>query len=376
MKKLDRLEYAERIDRHGMLRMIDTMPEQLTESLSDAEKFFSQKNLSRKFSSVVIAGMGGSAIGGDIIRNWIGDEASVPIEVLRNIQLPAYASEETLVVVISYSGETEESLRVLVEASRRGCVTYSVASGGRLMEISGKLGTLFMRVKPNLPPRAALPQLFASASYVLWKHGIAKNLESELNAVAERLQQIRETIGFPVPVKSNPAKSMAVSLLGKIPVIYSLERMGSVARRLKDQFNENSKVSAKFDLIPEALHNEVEGWTNLGALKAASVFSAILVRDNGETPVESPRVEHLKVFLKSVRGLKVHEVKGDASTRLGRIFSAIYFGDYLSYYLALARGVDPTPVEKIQSLKKKVLAEIGFEEWLEAGLREAGSSSP
>jgi len=366
MELLDDLQEMRKIDQADMLEAISSVPEHYLAALDIVKKSSLEEFLSKEIANCVIAGVGGSAIGGDIICNWVERRVGLPIQVCRDYHLPAYANRRTAVIAISYSGETAETLNQFLEAYERNCVLAGVCSGGRLEKICSELGIPLVKVEKGLQPRAALPYLFVAPALLMERLGLIENAEREIKSAVENLRKIREKVGASIPVQQNPAKRLALSLVGKFPIIYSLRRVDSVARRLKNQFNENSKVSAKVDFLPEASHNEIEGWGK--ALN--SVFSIIFVRDNGESQEEISGIEEMKSLLEKSGISDMNEIRGEAETVLGRLLSAIYYCDYVSYYLAIARGVDPTPVERIQMLKKRILERTKFQETLDERMKE------
>jgi glucose/mannose-6-phosphate isomerase len=368
---LDDLNQIRAIDRFNMVEAIETMPEQLIDALNIAYASNLEGVAGKDFANVIIAGVGGSAIGGDIIVNWISDKVSVPIHVCRDYRIPAYANEDTFVIAVSYSGETEETLKVLLEAYERGCVLAAVFSGGKMEEISEKFNMPSVKVRRNLQPRAALPYLFSPLAVMLEKCGLIENLREEVNLTVGRLNELRGRIGLLTPMERNSAKQLAARLVGRIPVIYSLKRTECLARRLKNQFNENSKVPAKYDCLPEACHNEVEGWQN-SMLEGTPPFF-IFIRDSEESEDEAYRMEEMEKAVTESGVAEVSEVYCEAETRLARLFTGIYYGDYLSFYLAAARGVDPTPINRIQKLKERISARTKFEKFLEEKVKKLGN---
>jgi glucose/mannose-6-phosphate isomerase len=337
-----------------MLRLVESFPDLLAEGL-ECRWEIQPKGPAETPSNVIIIGYGGSAISGDILRNWLSKKAAVPVEVCRDLQLPAYAGRETLAICVSYSGETGESLKLLEEAIKAGCQIAAVTSGGAMSEICRKLNLPIVRVREGLPPRAALPLLLSALILVLLTFNVVGDLRGEVvQAIRElktQVSELRPSINSDV----NSSKKLALELIHSIPTIYALERMSSVARRLKDQFNENSKVPAKFDLVPEACHNEVQGWSQTWLSEhSGSLFSVILVRDSEETPEETLRLELLNDQLRLAGVEQIHEIRTEAKTDLGRILLPINLGDFVSVYLALARGLDPTPIPAIEQLKRNL----------------------
>jgi len=350
---LDDLERIRTIDRSGMLEVQMSMPEACMNALRLAEEFLEHEKvvdyLEEAPSSLVITGMGGSSIGGEILQDWLLDSSPIPIYVSRSYQLPAYIGEKSLVFAISYSGETEETLSCFLDALSRGCRVMTLTSGGRLKELSIQQRVPCVTVPSGLMPRAALPYLFFPLALTFSKLIKEKRLEEELEEVPKVLKKMRDDVAPEVPQKDNPAKRLASDLLHTIPVIYASNGCASVARRMKTQFNENSKIPSYTMVFPEGFHNEIVGYE--GQQELSRPLSVILLRDEEENPRIRAKLEIMKGLMKGkTKVLREIWIRGE--TRLAKIFSTLYLGDVTSVYLALLYGVDPTPVESISKIKQ------------------------
>jgi glucose/mannose-6-phosphate isomerase len=315
---------------------------------------------------IIVAGMGGSAIGGDLMKDWARDRLAVPIEVCREYSLPKYANEDTLVFVVSYSGETEESLSVFLDAIKRKCMIACVSSGGKLNEFAEKLELPSLRVPSDMPPRASLPYLFVPLIVFLKKLGLASNVDSEISESIKILKQISDENSPEKPLETSFSKALASNIIGTVPIVYGFGAYRAVAQRLKTQFNENSKVPAKWEFFPELDHNEIVGWEEAG--KLAKCFSVILLRDESEAKVIGHRIEATKELMRE-GSLKLFEVWSRGHSTLAKMASLISVGDFTSVYLAVLRGVDPTPVKTISLLKEK-LKQSGLKEKVVRELEE------
>ena len=322
-----------------------------------------------KPENVVVAGMGGSAISGELLKDWARDKTQVPIEVSRDYMLPAYANERSLVLVMSYSGETEESLSSFLDALKRRCMIFCVSSGGSLLEFAEKLGVPYLRVPSGIPPRAALPYMFVPLLRLMEKAGIVSGVSGEFSEAVELLARVSGENSPELPVKGNFAKMLASGINGRAPVVYGFGVYRSVAQRFKQQFNENSKVPSKWEFFSELNHNEIVGWEKAGNL--AECFSIIILRDKMESDVIRSRIETTKVLLPS--GSKMFEVWGQGKCALARMLSTVCIGDFTSVYLAILGGVDPTPVENINLLKEKTKL-VGAKERVKRELAELTGS--
>jgi len=368
MQILDDLRLLESRDRSGMLRLVESFPDLLAEGL-ECRWEIQPKGPIEKPSNVIIIGYGGSAISGDILRDWLSRRTTIQIEICRDLELPTYAGEGTLAICVSYSGETEESLKLLEAAIKAGCQVAVATSGGIMSEICNKLNLPTVRVRGGLPPRAALPLILSALVLMLLTFDIVGDVRGEIVQAIRELKAQVIKLGPSVSSVSNPSKKLALELIDSMPIIYSLERMSSVARRLKDQFNENSKVPAKFDLLPEACHNEIQGWSSTWlSSHRGDRFPVILIRDSKETSDETSRLELLKEQVRLAGIESINEIKTEATTDLGRILLSINLGDFTSVYLALAKGLDPTPIPAIEQLKRNLESRSGEKEKIRKAL--------
>ncbi|MEM0359348.1 MAG: bifunctional phosphoglucose/phosphomannose isomerase [Candidatus Hadarchaeales archaeon] len=331
------MEEIGKVDKGGMLAELLRFPERCGEALS-----LEVRTGKRRVGKVVLAGMGGSAIAGDLLRDWL--VPPFPFEVCRDYHLPRWVGRDTLVLAVSYSGNTEETLSCLSEALERGAEVVGISSGGRLEEKCLEEGIPHVKVPGGMMPRVALPFLLFPSFSVLRKKGLVEVGREELEEAWERLGRLRRRLA--PGVKGNPAEEAAERLKGTLPFIYAPGGIAGVALRLKTQLNENSKVPAKVELLPELCHNEIVG------LRSSPPFVSFILLRSGE---ENRRMEVRMEFLKELlRGRKVVEFRGEGRGRLARLLTLVYFGDFLSFYLAVKRGVDPTPVPEIEELKKRL----------------------
>jgi len=351
---LDDTGKIRKIDKSGMLSFCVDAAEHYRKASEAAEKISLHYS---KPENIIVAGMGGSAIGGELLKDWARDKVQVPIEVSRAYSLPAYANEKSLVFIVSYSGETEETLSSFLDAVKRKCMIFCVSSGGSLLEFAEKLRLPYLRVPSGFPPRAALPYLFTPLLVSLEKTGVVSGVSGGLSEAMTLLGRVSGENASERSLKGNLAKSLAVGINGSVPVVYGFGVYRSVAQRFKQQFNENSKVPSKWEYFSELNHNEVVGWERAGRL--AECFSAIFVRDENEPSEIRNRIEITKSLMGS--GSKLFEVWSQGKSVLARMLSAVCVGDFTSVYLAVLRGVDPTPVNTIAVLKEKV-KEVGTKE--------------
>ncbi|MBN2026152.1 MAG: bifunctional phosphoglucose/phosphomannose isomerase [Actinobacteria bacterium] len=351
---LDDVMALEERDPGGMLAAIESFSKQAAEALRlgrDALDLPSSEGL----KNIAFVGMGGSAIGGDILRTLLEDAVGMPITVHRSYRLPSLLGPDTLAVFVSYSGNTEETLSALEDAVYLRCRIFAITTGGELLERARGHRFPYTVVPGGLQPRAALAYLSLPATVVLEKMGLLQGFARVAHETVDFLQAKREDWGRLTPLARNFAKQLATRLHGKIPVIYGTEGILSVAAyRWKCQFNENSKNPAFCHTLPEMNHNEIVGW-HVQDDFSRRVEVIMLVEEDDASRV-AKRVEVTADILQDkVGGVTVIHVGG--RTRTEKLFSAIHLGDFVSGYLALLNGVDPTPVESIALLKERMAQE-------------------
>jgi glucose/mannose-6-phosphate isomerase len=347
-KILDNLSEIKRIDKSDMLSFCVEAPKHYEKAVKLA------KTVSISYpkpKTIVVVGMGGSAIGGELLKDWARDKIAVPIEVCREYSLPAYADKNTLVFVVSYSGDTEESLSAFLGAIKRRCMVFCINSGGMLHEFAEKLNVPCLRVPSGMAPRATLPYLFMPMPILLNKIGLVSDVTHEISETIKILRQISDSNSPERLLKDNFSKKLASNICGTVPVVYGFEIYRAVAQRLKTQFNENSKVPAKWEFFPELNHNEIVGWEAAGEL--AKYFSIIFIRDDEESEAMRQRIEATKELV-CKKPMKFFEVQSIGKSKLAKMSSVICTGDFTSVYLAIMRGIDPTPVKSITLLKEKM----------------------
>lgn len=309
---------------------------------------------------VVTAGMGGSGIGGDLLRVLLAPTASIPVVVMKDDRLPAFVGPRTLLFACSYSGQTEEILTACSAALAAGASVIAVTSGGRLAEEAREGAYPIVRIPRGLPPRAALPYLLMPMVRVAARLGLTDLSEADVREAAGGLAELAGRWGPAVPAGDNPPKRLAAALHRVIPVVYSASAgVEPVAQRWKTQLNENSKVFAVWNTFPELTHNEVVGWE--GVADGEPPLYLIVLRDRDDSPRGAVRIE-------AVRDLTRHRARGQAevwsqgTSRLARLCSLIMFGDFVSSYLAVISGRDPTPIESISRIRQRLEGAGGRQE--------------
>jgi glucose/mannose-6-phosphate isomerase len=360
---LDKPERVKEVDRSGMLSDLAKTPDYCRDAIKRAGQVSVPEKVDPK--NIVVAGMGGSAIGGEILHDWLRDTLSIPIEVCRDYTLPAYVNKDTLVFVNSYSGNTEETLTAFLTAIHRKCTVTAVTSGGQLERFCKKVQVPYMIIPKGLQPRVAIPYFFFPLVVLMEKMGIISNVEDELEEAIQVLERVGKANAPEVPANKNRAKQLAQELMETIPLIYGFRQYSSIAQRLKAQFNENSKVHSKCDLFPELNHNETVGYEAPEALNKKQ--SIILIRDPKEPPEIRNRIE-ITTNLVFNRANKVLEIKAEGKGKLAKMFSVLCVGDFASVYLAILQNKDPTPVNIINRVKSELAKKSGMKEKFEAEL--------
>lgn len=334
-------------DRSGMLGRLDGFPEQLRRAGTFEPGSFASAG---KISAVVFAGLGGSAIAGDLAVDILGRSLGVPAAVIRDYRLPAWVGKGTLVLLLSYSGDTEETVSMFRDALERGAQAAVVSSGGSLGREAAALGLPMVTIPSGYPPRAALGFLFGGALGILKAARLLDSGEDCLNAAVEAAQAAARRCGPGSIFRKNPARRLAACLRGTVPVLYASGPLASTALRWKNQFEENGKNAAFTGVIPEINHNGIVGWENPAPV--LDDFSVVFLRDRSESAAVGKRFAVTAALLRPRRCLCM--VSARAETFPARVFALIATGDWTSFYLALENGVDPTPVDRITRLKREL----------------------
>ena len=341
------------IDTQNMFGSIWNFPDNIIEAMKIGSSIVLQNNFS-KVEKVIVAGMGGSAIGGDVTSALIENELDIPFIVIRGYQLPNWVDDRTLVICSSYSGDTEETLSAFDDAQSKNALICSITTGGTLVDKSLSSGCDVINIPDGLQPRAALAFSFVPMLYLLGKVGkISLESISWLRKAAQLLKDVRE--GYSIDDPSNPTWSLAQKIKCCLPIIYTgSERLNPVAIRLKGQLCENGKMLAYNNSLPEMNHNEIEGWENNKEL--FEQYYIIWLKDKDDHARVKLRQKATREILRK-NGVKQSALKMKEKSFSERFLHMIHYGDWLSYWCAIAHESDPGPVEKIIQLKKKLASE-------------------
>jgi glucose/mannose-6-phosphate isomerase len=353
MVNLDDIQIYERLDPQNMREHLQGLPEQCRDAWNKAIKFPLPKDF-MAVDKIVILGMGGSAIGGDLVRSLFHSQKKPIIFVNREYDLPAFVDDKTLVIASSYSGNTEETLSAFSQSLEKKCQKLAITTGGKLKPMAEKAGVPVFIIDYVGQPRAALGYGFMSLIAFLQTKGLVEDQTSNVEAMIQDLEKQLAELKETVPTGSNVAKQLAGKLYRKIAVIYGAGILSQVAHRWKTQMNENGKACAFYEIFSELNHNAVVGYQFPQGL--ASEIYVVMLR--------CPSLHHRLLLRYKITGdmlaqngigYKIVDSKG--KSELSQMLGLIYLGDWVSYYLAMLNETDPTPVKIIEYLKKRLSEE-------------------
>jgi glucose/mannose-6-phosphate isomerase len=338
------------IDKQNYLVEINNLPDQL-------EKAFQlglNQNLPpwQGIKNVLVAGMGGSAIGADLLAAYIAPICPVPFIVQRSYRLPAWANGPgTLVIASSHSGNTEETLAAFQQAMQSQCRILAVCTGGKLEQAAKASSTSLWTFEHHGQPRAAVGFSFGLLLALLARLGLIPDQASELSAAISAMRRQQNSLLAELPVVNNPAKRLAGQLMGRWVMVFGADVLEPVARRWKTQINELAKAWAQFEVLPEADHNALAGLAQPESSLATAM--ALFLRAASYQPRNLLRTELTKQAY-MLEGLNTDFVDAQGDTPLAQQWSALHFGDYVAYYLAMLYDTDPTPIPALEGFKKQL----------------------
>ncbi|MEE9166018.1 MAG: bifunctional phosphoglucose/phosphomannose isomerase [Candidatus Neomarinimicrobiota bacterium] len=335
------------IDQDDMFGLIYNFPDQMDEAMEIGRKIKPHEDY-KSDGGLAIAGMGGSAIAGDMMAFLISLASDIPVTVTRNYRLPPWVDDTNLVILLSYSGNTEETLSCLDDALNRKAKLVGITSGGRLKRRLKGRSDLVITIPPGLPPRASLGYLVIPGLYFLRRIGlVSADVEVSLSAAAENLRFWRNE--FSEPHEKNLAYTIARTIYDSVPVIYGVaDETSIVALRWRTQLEENGKMVAFHHSLPEMNHNEIVGFENNPDL--LKKMCIIWISDSGD----HPRIQRRQELTREIIGNGVKSqisVQSRGETRMERLFYLVYLGDWVSFWVAMLHRTDPTPVVRIDRLK-------------------------
>ncbi|HEY6202978.1 MAG TPA: bifunctional phosphoglucose/phosphomannose isomerase [Candidatus Limnocylindria bacterium] len=345
------IESVERIraaDPGNMLDRIKDLPKQVRDAWTIA-RAAQLPPAHGDVRNITVAGMGGSAIGGDLAAALLAGELKVPMNVHRDYGLPAYVGRDSLVIASSYSGNTEESLSSFEEAQRRGARVLVLTTGGKIAELARAAKYPVITFSYPAQPRAALGYSLGLVLGALTRLGFVRDLSSDIDAALADVAKLEERVHE--GARTNDAKKLAIELYGRIIFAYGGGVLGVMARRVKGQWNENAKNWGAFDVLPELNHNGVVGFPHPDIARDA--LTVLLLRSDRDNPRHKLRFDVTRELLD--RASVPHKtLQFSGANMLSEVLQLTLFTDYVSFYVALLNGVDPSPVKSIDYLKERL----------------------
>lgn len=323
-----------------MKDLIQKFPAQLKEAVEIAAKA-KLSPLKTTINKVIICGLGGSGIGGTIVKEVLFEEAIVPIEVLKSYSLPKYVDEHTLVICSSYSGNTEETLECYSLAQKQKTKIVCITSGGKLLESAKKDGNDFIVVPGGMPPRSCLGYSLTQLFHIISHYRLAPQKSVAIDEAADMLVKDKDAI-------LHEANNIANKIHNKLPVIYSTALYEGIAIRLRQQLNENAKILCWHHVVPEMNHNELVGWSH-----AYTDVAVIIFKDKDENPRNKLRMEFCKKIFDKYAA-EIIEIPGRGKTQVEKAIYWIHLGDWVSMFLAEKRNVDAMDIKVIDNLKQEL----------------------
>jgi glucose/mannose-6-phosphate isomerase len=338
------IDFIKKYDSQNQLDVLKNTHQQIVSAWNNKPDLTKQKN--RKFSSIVFCGLGGSAISGDLLLDYSGDEIDIPFKVVRGYNLPEYTDENTLVIISSYSGNTEETLSCFNQTLNKKCTVISITSGGKILNDSQERRIPVVKIKSGFQPRYALGLSFFSLLRVIQELGYVdedKNVEQITALWQKRSEEYLK--------ENSLAFQIAEQLIGYIPIIYSAEALSSTGYRLKSQLNENSKLHAFHNTIPEMNHNEIIGWESFQEKQLQT--KVIYFMDKEYHPQNLKRFQILKEML-AEKKVDVLTLQSNEPSKKVRIMDLIFLSDWISFCTSVLRGFDPSEIDFIHQMKKRL----------------------
>jgi glucose/mannose-6-phosphate isomerase len=348
----DEQEKTITLDKSNMIDGLTHFPEQIKEALQIVEK--TERISLLKIDNVIISGMGGSAISGDILESLFRDKIDVPFVVNREYDLPKWANKDTLIIFISYSGNTDEVLSAFKIASQKKCKIICISSGGKLQELAEKREVPFVKIPTGLQPREAIAYLLFPSMVLLKKIGLLKTtMDGDIQEAIAVTSDFFTLNNQTIPEENNPSKQLAKKLIGTTPQVYGWGIYGPIATRWRQQFNENSKRIAHADIVPECNHNDIVGWS--ADPEISKKYTTILFRDKDEETLPmTTRLNFMRDLFHNTAGSSL-ELIPKGKSQLAKMMYLLCLGDLTSCYLALLRGIDPAPIDIINELKQRLM---------------------
>lgn len=309
------------------------------------------ENDGRQITSVVVAGMGGSALAALVAKSWLEPQLDIPMEIVRTYDLPAYVGKDTLVIASSYSGNTEETLSCLDQATAKGAQVAIIAAGGKLIEIANTSQITYAQLPPGMQPRFGVIYNLCALVTLLAHFGVVSdNKFDEVSSLTDRLKNHCSNWASDVPTDQNYAKQLALQAVGKTAVFYGGTLTAPVAYKWKISWNENAKNVSFWNEYPEFNHNEFMGWTSRPVEKPFAVFDIVSSFEHSQI------LKRFEVSDRLLSGMRPKStvINLEGETIIEQMLWGSILADFVSIYLAVLNGVNPTPVALIEKLKKEL----------------------
>jgi glucose/mannose-6-phosphate isomerase len=347
---LDDLDLFKKIDAGDMLTHIMTLPGQLEEGWQLGQQLSLGDEIA--YRQIIIAGMGGSAIGADMLAAFAAPVCRLPIHVHRDYDLPAWAQgQETLVILSSHSGDTEETISSYEAAVRNGCSTLAVTRGGKISLMARENGTLQWNFVHDGQPRSAVGFNFMLPLAFLCRKCLLPDAAKDVAAAVDLMRRQAAKLAPESPVASNLAKRMAGQLVNRWVTVVGAGYLAPIARRWKGQINEIAKAWAQFEFLPEIDHNTLAGIVNPDC--QLQHMMTLFLQSSCDHPRNRRRMDLTRQSF-MLEGLNTDFIKAVGDSPMEQIWSTLQFGDFLAYYLAMAYQIDPTPIPAIQGFKQQM----------------------
>lgn len=345
-------ELIKKYDSNNTFNVIKNFHEQISNAIKIGKEITINNIEKSKIKNIIITGLGGSAIGGDLIKLYTKDTIEIPIIVNRDYFLPKFVNNESLVIVSSYSGNTEETISAYQNAIKKGAQIICISNGGKIKEIAKENNHTIINIPGDYQPRFALGYMFFTQLFTLIKLDLIKENIDDISETIALIQERSRT--YSDYTKENYSISLAKRIKGKPTFIYTTPNTETLGIRWRGQLNENSKVLVSTHSFPELNHNEIVGWTKDGGLNQILENSIVIfLKDKDDFNRVLYRTKVTKEIIESITKDTI-EISSEGNSFLSRMFDLLYLVDWCSYYLALLNGVDPAEIKNIVTLKQKL----------------------
>jgi glucose/mannose-6-phosphate isomerase len=353
MAGLNDLEAISTLDREGMRLLIHRFPEQCRQGWETGGTLEIPSG-HRNVDKVILVGTGGSAIVGDALADLCAAESGPLVVTHRDYNLPAWADERTMVIFSSYSGGTEETVSGFKEAKERGLRAIVLTSGGALAKEAAAASMPVFPITIKAPPRAAFGFTYMMLVRICTRLGLLSDKTQDVAGALDTLRRLQKELGLETPLEGNPAKATAQRLHDFVPIVVSAGVLRAAGRRWKNQFNENAKLWALHEELPEMDHNAIMAAEAPSPIR--DQVAAVFLHSTLLGPRVRTRYDATEALLRAY-GTPTERIHAQGDSALAHILSAIFYGDWVSFYLAAQYDIDPTPIGPISALKERLARE-------------------